>query len=227
MVCTRPDLSQTVRMKSRYMHDPGKRHWRPWDEFCGISKVPVSVGLVFEKDDHSKKEQTGYVDSDYARDLDKRRSSTWHVFTLSHAPVSWRYTLQVTVTLSTTEAEYMTLTEVVKKAIWLQGLMDDLRIEQEFLKVNCDSMSAIYLTKNQVWHVRRKHIDARYHFVRDILEDGDIELKKIHTKNNQADMLTKVIPEVKFNHCKNLLHILLVAWARWSSFGWTTWCLIP
>jgi len=72
--------------------------------------------------------------------------------------------------------------------------MDDLRIEQDFLKVNCDSMSVIYLAKNHVYHTKTKHIDVRYHFMRDILEDGDIELKKIYSKNNLADMLTKVVP---------------------------------
>ena len=60
--------------------------------------------------------------------------------------------------------------------------MDDLGIEQNFLKIDCDSMSVIYLAKNQVYHARMKHIDVKYHFVRDVLEDGDIEVKKIHTK---------------------------------------------
>jgi len=83
--------------------------------------------------------------------------------------------------------------------------MDDLKIEQDFLRVHCDSMSAIYLTKNQVYHARTKHIDVKYHFVRDVLEDGDIEVKKIHIKDNSADILTKVVPGVKFNHCKKLL----------------------
>jgi len=89
--------------------------------------------------------------------------------------------------------------------------MDDLENEHDILKVHCDSMSAIYLAKNQVYHARMKHIDAKYHFVRDVLEDGDIEVKKIHIKNNPVDMLTKVVLEVKSNHCKNLLRILPVA----------------
>ena len=59
-------------------------------------------------------------------------------------------------------------------------------------------MTAIYLAKNQVYHARTKHIDVKYHFMRDNLEDGDIEVKKIHTKDNPADMLTKVVPGVKF-----------------------------
>ena len=89
--------------------------------------------------------------------------------------------------------------------------MDNLEIEQDFLRVHCDSMSAIYLVKNKVYHARMKHIDVKYHFVWDVLEDGDIEVMKIHTKDNPADILTKVVPGAKFNHCKNLLRILPVA----------------
>ena len=76
----------------------------------------------------------------------------------------------------------MAMTEVMKEAIWLQGLLDDLRIEQNLLKINCDSMSAIYLAKNRVYHARTKHIDVRFHFVQEILDEGDIELQKVHTK---------------------------------------------
>ena len=83
-----------------------------------------------------------------------------------------------------------------------------MRVDQDLLKINCDSMSAIYLAKNQVYHARTKHIDVRFHFVRKILEEGDIELLKIHTSENPADMLTKVILEGKFAHCNELLHIL-------------------
>jgi len=59
-------------------------------------------------------------------------------------------------------------------------LLDDLGIDQDLLKINCDSLSAIYWVKNQVYHARMKHIDARFHFVREILEEGDIELLKVH-----------------------------------------------
>ena len=126
----------------------------------------------------------GYVDSDYAGDLDKRRSTTGYVFILSQAQVSWRSILQSTIALSTTEAEYMTMMEVMKEVIWLQGLLDDLGIDQDLLKINCDSMSAIYLAKNQVYHVRMKHIDVRFHFIQEILDEGDIELLKIHKEES-------------------------------------------
>jgi len=114
--------------------------------------------------------------------LDKRWSTTGYVFTLSQVPVSWRSILQSTVALSTTEAEYMAMMEAMKELIWLQGLLDDLGIEHDLLKINCDSMSVIYLEKNQVYHARTKHIDVRFHFIREILDECDTELLKIHSR---------------------------------------------
>ena len=96
----------------------------------------------------------------------------------------------------------MAMTEAMKEAIWFQGLLDDLGVDQDLLKINCDSMSAIYLAKNQVYHARTKHIDVKFHFIREILDEGDIELLKIHTTENPADMLTKVVSGIKFAHSK-------------------------
>nr|GEX15600.1 retrovirus-related Pol polyprotein from transposon TNT 1-94 [Tanacetum cinerariifolium] len=106
-----------------------------------ISHVVVMVRLVFEHG--SSQWVAGYCDSDYARDLDKRRSTTCYVFTLAKAQISWKSTLQSTTTLSTTEAEYMAMTEAVKVAIWLQGLLGELGISQKFVTMHSDSQSAI------------------------------------------------------------------------------------
>ncbi|KAH9764742.1 hypothetical protein KPL70_001639 [Citrus sinensis] len=133
----------------------------------------------------------GYCDSDFAGDLDKRRSTTDYVFTLGGGPVSWRSILQSTIALSTTEAEYMAETEAVKKAIWLKGLLGDLGVIQENIAVFCDNQSAIFLAKNQIYHARTKHIDVKYHYVREIIESGIVLLRKIDTKDNLSDMLTK------------------------------------
>ena len=74
----------------------------------------------------------------------------------------------------------------------------------------CDSQSAIHLAKNQVYHARTKHIDVRYHFVREIIEEGGVLVQKIKTDDNPADMLTKVVTTIKFNHCLNLIYIVKV-----------------
>ena len=210
MVCTRPDISQAVSMVSRYMHSPGKEHWQAVKWILRYILGTVDVGLLFQRRVEVGKNVVGYVDSDFAGDLDKRRSTTGYVFTLAGGPVSWRSTLQSTVALSTTEAEYMAATEAIKEAIWLQGLFDDLGIVQEHIEVHCDSQSAIHLAKNQVHHARTKHIDVRFHFVRDVIDEGGILLQKIGTVDNSADMLTKVVTGIKFKHCLGLINIQVV-----------------
>ena len=102
--------------------------------------------MIFKKD-FTGKECIGYVDSDYARDLDKHQSITGYVFTLAQAPVTCSI-LHSIVALSTTDVEYMAMMKVMKEAIWLQMLLNDLRIDQDLLKTNCDRMSDIYLAKN-------------------------------------------------------------------------------
>ena len=207
MVCTRPDISHAVSMVSRYMHDPGKDHWQAVKWILRYIHGTVNLGLKFERDNRLGQNLEGYVDSDYAGDLDKRWSTTGYLFTLAKGPVSWRSTLQSTVALSTTEAEYMAVTEAFKEAIWLHGLIEDLGIVQKHVEVFCDSQSAICLAKNQVHHARTKHIDVRFHFIREIVNEGDILLQKIGTADNPADMLTKVVSGIKFQHCLDLVNI--------------------
>ena len=115
--------------------------------------------------------------------------------------------LQAIVALFTIKAEYMAMVEGVKEALWLWGLLDDLRIKQDCVDLAWDSQSVIHLAKNQVHHARTKHIDIRYHFMRDVVEEGDIYLMKVHTNDNPADMLTKVVTGSKFQHWLDLLNI--------------------
>ncbi|KAH9659027.1 hypothetical protein KPL70_023708 [Citrus sinensis] len=209
IVCTRPDISHAVGIVSRFMHNPSKGHWQAVKWILRYIQKTVDIGLLFERDDTLGQGVIGYVDSDYAGDLDKRRSTTGYVFTFAGGPISWKSTLQSTVAL-TIEAEYMAITEAVKEAIWLQGLLENLGLAQEYINVYCDSQSAIHLTKNEVYHARTKHIDVRFHFVREIINEGKIFLQKIKTAENPADMLTKVVMTIKFEHCLNLINILQV-----------------
>ena len=147
------------------------------------------------------------MDSDYAGDLDDRRSTTRYVFTLGGGPICWKSSVQSTVALSTTEAEYMAVAEAAKEALWLTGLVKELGVEQGGVQLHCDSQSAIYLAKNQVYHARTKHIDVRYHKIRELITSGKILLQKVHTSENTADILTKLVTINKFMHCLNLLNV--------------------
>jgi hypothetical protein len=149
----------------------------------------------------------GYVDSDFAGDLDKRRSLTGYVFTIGGCAVSWKACLQSTVALSTTEAEYMAISEACKEAIWLRGLYSELCGVTSCITIHCDSQSAICLTKDQMFHERTKHIDVRYHFIRGVIAEGDVKVCKISTHDNPADMLTKPVPGAKFGLCSSLVGI--------------------
>lgn len=108
MVCTRPDLAHAVSVISRFMSQPGKEHWQAVKRIFRYLRGTSDIGLVYGVDTQCL--VTGYSDSDYAGDVDSRRSMIGYVFTLGGSVVSWKATLQPTVTLSTTEAEYMALT---------------------------------------------------------------------------------------------------------------------
>ncbi|KAG8498762.1 hypothetical protein CXB51_005210 [Gossypium anomalum] len=183
MVCSCPDLSYAVSAVSRYMVNPGKEHWKVIQWILRYLRGTTDVCLQFGRTEDGV---TGYVDADFARDLDRRRSLTGYVFTIGGYAISWKATLQTTVTLPTTEAEYMTTIEACKEAIWLKGLFSEFNEDLQISTVFCDSQSAIFLTKDQMFHERTKHIDVRYHFVRDIIARGDIVVSKISTHENPA-----------------------------------------
>uniref|UniRef100_A0A2N9IN85 Integrase catalytic domain-containing protein n=1 Tax=Fagus sylvatica TaxID=28930 RepID=A0A2N9IN85_FAGSY len=121
MVCTHPDISQVVCVVSRYMTNPSKEHWQAVKWILRYLRGIADVGLVYDRASTDSSNVVGFLDSDYAGDLDKRRCLIGYVFTLSGCTISWKVTLQSTIALSTTEAEYMAATEAVKEAIWLKG----------------------------------------------------------------------------------------------------------
>ena len=174
-------------------------------------KGTVEKGLVYGGASSGCDEASvikGFVDSDYAGCLDTRKSLTGFIFTAYWTTISWKAGLQKVMALSTMEAEYMALTEVVKKALWLLGLVFELNdAKQRFIRVFCDNQSALQLTKNQVFHERIKHIDVKLHFIKDILAKGSVKVAKIPTEENPSDMITKPLPSRNFLHCLELIRM--------------------
>jgi hypothetical protein len=163
MVNTRPGISHAVGVVNRYMENPGKEHWaivkwvllylRGTHDYC----ITYNNGCELV---------CGYVDSDFAGDLDKRRSTSWYVFTLAGGAISWMSKLQNIVSLSTTEEEYVAASHACKEAVWLKVLFGEFGRMQDKVKLHCDSQSAIHLAKNPTYHSKTKHIPIKYHFVR-------------------------------------------------------------
>lgn len=207
MVCTRPDLAYSMSLVSRFMANPGEEHWSVVKWIPRYIKGSLDSGLMFEGTATDKNLVKGYVDSNIVGSINKRKSLTGYIFTIGNIAVSWKAKLQHVVALSSIEAEYMAVTEAFKEAKWMKGFMEELGHEQESLIVYCDNQSAIHLFKHQVFHKIYKHNDVRMHFVREIIESGEVIIHKISTDNNPADMCTKVIGNFKFQLCMQLVNV--------------------
>jgi hypothetical protein len=149
----------------------------------------------------------GFVDADWAGDLDPRRSTSKYLFNLFGGSISWMSKRQAIVALSTTEAEYMTTIHGSKEAIWLQILCSGIGLVQQAIRINCDSQIAIFLAKNPTYHSKTKHIDIQYHFVRDMVEENKVLLMKVDTLKNVADSLNKSVSTEKFSWCRRAMGI--------------------
>ncbi|GJZ71664.1 hypothetical protein Tco_0635515, partial [Tanacetum coccineum] len=153
-VCTRPDIAYAVSVVSRYLTNPDKNHWEAVKWILKYLWGTANVDLMYGTDRGNHVDVTGFVNSDYAKDQDKGRSITGYAFLVQGCVVSWKATLQHVMALSTTEAEYMALTEAMKEAIWLRGLLEELGVELnteaktvKVLKVGTKHNAADALTK--------------------------------------------------------------------------------
>jgi len=136
MICTRPDIAQAVGGASRYMANPGREHWNTIKRILRYIKGTSDAALCYEGSEFTVR---GYVDSDFASNLEKRKSITGYVFIITGGAVSWVSKLLTVVALSTTKAEYMVATQACKEAMWMKKLIEELRHKQENILLYCDS----------------------------------------------------------------------------------------
>ena len=207
MVCTIADIAYAVSVVSRFMSNPGKLHWDAMKWVMRYLKGTLDHGMMYGKSKHEVYEVRGYVDSDFASDLDRKKSISGYLFMLDSYLISWKATLQHIVALSSTEVEFVAVTEAMKESMWLEGLVNELWLKQRTVENFCDNQSVIQLIKNQVYHQRTKHIDVKLHFIRDEVAKGLVAVTKIHTDINHADMLTKVLSTAKFKFCVDLIGV--------------------
>lgn len=203
---TRPDIAYASSELSRYCANPGSQHWKAAKRVIRYLKGTSDYKIVYEK---SKQELYAYVDADWAGDLNDRRSCSGNVIMFANGPISWKSKKQKSVALSTMEAEYMALSEVVKELLYLKRLLEHMRmtISEGPSIIFCDNQSAIQLTKNNVYHSRSKHIDIRYHFSREAYERDEISLKYERSESMAADVLTKALCKPKHDNCVKLMKI--------------------
>lgn len=144
----------------------------------------------------------GFSDADWARDQDDCRSTTGNIFLLSGGAVSWLSKKQATVALSTAEAEYVALSQAAQESTWLKQLLSDLGMSDSLTVILEDNQGAIAITKNPVNHSRTKHIDICYHYIRECVQNGQIQVQYCPTGGMKADILTKPLTRQKFEYLR-------------------------
>ncbi|KAE8189347.1 hypothetical protein CF328_g6312 [Tilletia controversa] len=189
---TRMDIAFQVGKLARFMANPSDEHAAAAKRVLRYLAGTRELGLRFR---HSELEQlVGYSDSDHGADPTTRRSVTGYVFYLYGNPVTWRSKLQDTVSVSSTEAEYVALSEATREAIWAVQLLQELKLRVKGpVGMFTDNTGAEALARNPQSHQRTKHIRIHQHLVRDANNDGTIKVQRVHTNDNPADLLTKTV----------------------------------
>jgi hypothetical protein len=214
MICTRPDIAQAVGKLCRYNSNPGQTHWTGVKRILRYLKGTHNYGIclggnVRIPEESIMKNLIGFVDADYAGDLDKRKSTTGYCFFLYNGLISWLSKLQPIPALSTTEAEYIALGAATQEAIWLRSLTRELRDgDDETIPIYEDNHGCLALALNPVSHQRTKHIDVRYHFIRHHITDQSISVNAIPTEDMLADIFTKPLPRARFEDLRESIGII-------------------
>ena len=193
-VATRPDIAHAVGVLARFSSDPGPAHWTALKHLCRYLQGTKSLKLCYEPDPQQQEMFTAYADADFGGEVDGRRSTSSMVVKMGTGAISWASKLQPIVTLSTTEAEYVSATAAGQEILWLRNLFSELGFEPKGAStLHLDNQSALAVTRNPEHHGRMKHLDLRYYWLRDAVKAGLIDVRYISTKDMPADIMTKAL----------------------------------
>ena len=206
---SRPEMSNSIRELSKAMDGANKAHQKALYRAIKYLEQTKDRQLILEPKEGSKNwEIRGYCDSDFAGDSDSRKSVSGFVIFFCGVPISWKSKGQKSVALSSTEAEYMAVSEVAMEILYIAGILQFLGIKPSYpIEVQVDNIGAIYLSKTATTGSRTKHIDTRYHFVRDYIEDGILKVVFVRSAENIADIFTKNLNGEQFRKHEESLNV--------------------
>ena len=203
---TRPDIAYAVNRLSQYMNCFQEQHWKAAKEVLRYLSGTKDLGIQYSP--CSEVALEGYSDADFAGDRHGRRSTSGYIFMINGNPITWSSKKQSIVSLSSTESEYIAITYATQEAKWLRRLLEDIDLEPDYsIPLGVDNTSSMDLTKNAEFHPRTKHIDYRYHFVREDVEKGTIAIWHVNGNCQPADMLTKPLMKNKFLQNRDLIQM--------------------
>ena len=206
---TRPDIMYATTQCAKFCNDYGPTHWYSLMYILSYLSGTEDYGLVYNTDstidipmgyfksDHIDK--VIYSDADFSRDKDTSRSVSGYVYILSGSPISWMSKQQREVALSSMESEYYAAGYAIQEAIWVDSLLEELKMRVDKpMVIQDDNNSAILFSDHPTDHARTKHIKRRYHFVREAVANKEVELVKKITEYNLADLFTKPLNVKRF-----------------------------
>ncbi|KAM1699812.1 hypothetical protein ACFX2K_031115 [Malus domestica] len=206
LTATRPDIMYTASLLSRFMHSPTNKHYGTAKRVLRYIKGTLDYGLEYVKGKNAM--LIGFCDSDWGGSVDDSKSTSGYAFSFGSGVFSWASVKQNCVALSTAEAKYISASEATAQAIWLRFVLEDFgEMQTEATPVHCDNTAAIAITKNPVFHQKNKHIDRRYHFIKNALQEGIIDLVYCPTNEQVADIFTKALTNDRFNYLREMLGV--------------------
>ena len=195
MLCTRPDIAHAVSVTSRYQSNPGEEHWTAVKNIFKYLRRTKDLFLTYGE---GELKIEGFTDLDFQSDVDDRKSTSGFLFTINGGAVSWKSSKQATTAYSTTEAEYIAASDAAKEAVWIRKFIQQLGVVPTIalpISLYCDNNGAIAQAKEPRSHQKSKHIERRYHIIREIIGRSDITIQKIASADNIADPLTKALTQ--------------------------------
>ena len=198
--CTRQDLSYAISQLSKHLMHPTCQHWSVLKHLIRNIKGTIDLKLRY---DGTNPTMVGYTDSDFAGDVNTRKSTSGYVFSISGGAVIWGSKQQREVAQSTSEAEYLAANLAGKEAIWLYHILDALWMKPGVPLILCDNQSCLRLIKDRTACRRSKHIEVGYHCIRDLVERGRIRFMPCSSNDNLADLFTKGLPAPQFGKLRH------------------------
>jgi hypothetical protein len=193
-------------MLAKYSSNPGPEHIKAVKRVFRYLKGSLDYNITYNGNTTNSQYIKGYTDADYAGDKDEYKSTTGYIFYLANGPIAYSTKLQEITAQSTTEAEYVALATATKEATFIRAILEELDyFQQSNIPIYSDNNGALLLAKNPAFHARSKHINVRYHLIREKIADNTISIHYISTDKQVADGFTKPLPKAKFKEFLDLI----------------------
>ncbi|SOV05783.1 uncharacterized protein UDID_18513 [Ustilago sp. UG-2017a] len=208
---TRPDLSLTVGVLARHMREPSQEHYQAAQRVLRYLESTKQVGLVYRASE-SQEPLVAHSDANWASDATiQRRSTSGSVVLVYGNLVAWKSATQKCMSLSAVEAEFIAATEATREVLFLKQLLCSIGIATGTPTVYSDNTGCIQVSKDPAQHWKLKHIDTKYHFVCNNIQEGRVQIKYVDTTRNLADILTKPIGRQAMQQARSGLQLQIPA----------------